>query len=1044
MAESNKFIQLKFPQIAIVEASAGSGKTYALAKRFLQLLINKTDPSPDYLRTILAITFTNKAAYEMKERILEILKNIVLDSFPSAEQKTDILDTLEVEYDFARKRARRLIEEIIRHYSFFQVKTIDSFINSLLLGCSLHIRRSAAFKIKRNYKDYLLYALDALIDKAQFDQDLNKEFNDFLQHYLFVENRGSWFPKGQILDLMVALFELVNRYGKDFSKYEVSTGTLFKEKRFTYEKIKKLTKHFPANLNKRSKKSILNFFEQEGPQFEIAKLPNSLANPCPSLNKGKPAEKDFLKKWRAVYEKLGRIAELEAEVAYNPYVGLFNRVGRVFESFSQKEDVLFLSQLNHQARFLFSQQGITVAELYYRLATRFQNYLIDEFQDTSRLQWNNLEQMIEEGISSGGTFFYVGDKKQAIYRFRGGQSRLFDKIRERFSYYKVAALSLQKNWRSQKEIVEFNNFIFSSGNLSRFIEESKISKELGKKEDSSQIIENFSGSKQTYKEGNNFGYVYLEKLAEANKTERDRIVREKVISLIEDLRRRFGLSDIALLTRDNREVELLTSWLLEEGLPAESEKTLNVLEHPQIKEIISFLQFLYSPIDNLSFASFILGQVFRKKTNLGREEINNFLFDLGKEKKKESGSLYRKFSCKFPKVWEREVAPFFKTVGFVSPYELLVTIYKQFNLAKNFPQGQAFFKKFLQLCKDSQEEKTGLWGFLSYLKNPDPDKLYVDIIAQNAIKILTIHKAKGLEFPVVIIPFLKIDISAETGTKGTKSYLEGENNRNLRLLRITKEYWRYSNRLKNIYRKSYRQGCIDQLNSIYVALTRPKNELYIFIPRKSGNSFNQAFFLADKAKIERGRKVKYPLIYSRPKIKKIKASLYRNWVEHLSEECSNQGIGEKRKEIKEGVIFHRALSAIGDCSGKDLGEYISEAVIRIEDELLEEKTDAYKDKLKKIITNKNLKEIFFQPRAIIYPEKELVDKFGATKIIDRLMVFKDEVVIADYKKSRASSEGVYKQLKDYAEVVADIYPKKRIKGVVVYLEELEKEYLFSF
>lgn len=1027
--------------MTIVEASAGSGKTYALAKRFLQLLINKQAPSPDYLRTILAITFTNKAAYEMKERILEILKNIALDSFPSKGQKEDVLDSLAIDYNFARKQAYLLIEKIIHNYSYFGIKTIDSFINSLLLGCSLHIGRSASFTIKRNYKEYLLYALDTLIDKSLSNQELKKDFNEFLSHYLFVENRGSWFPKDKILDLMTTLFELVNRYGKDFSKYETSTDLLFNQKRCLYKKIKELIDNFPSGLNKRSKDSFLKFIEQNGCQFEIANLPNSLAKASPPLNKDKFADKDFLKKWHLIHKQVENLIEVEAETSYNSYIGLFNEVEDVFEIFAEKEDLLFLSQLNHQARFLFSKQGITVAELYYRLATRFQHYLIDEFQDTSQLQWNNLEEMISEGLASGGTLFYVGDKKQAIYRFRGGQSQLFDEIKRKFEPYQSDTVLLKKNWRSQKEIVEFNNLIFSQQNLKSFLEKSKISKEIGRRRYLQEITDNFKNGEQTYKKGNNNGFVYIEKLNESDKTERNKIVRDKVVNLIKDLKKRFSLGDIALLTRDNREVELLTGWLIEEGFPVESEKTLCVLEHPQIKEIISLLQFLYSPINDLSFASFILGDIFSKETGIKKEKITDFLFNLYQSKEKENISTYRKFIKEFPKIWGSKFSSFFKTVGFVSPYQLIIAIYEQFNLPKNFPKAQAFFKKFLQLCKDSQEEKLGLWGFLTYLQNPEPDKLYVEINAKNSLKILTIHKAKGLEFSVVIIPFLKMDISSETGRMGTKSYLERKGQK-LHLLRITKEYLPFSSRLRNIYQNNYKLACLDELNNIYVALTRPKYELYVFIPRKSGNSLNQASFLIDQEKIERGKKVCYPRLDSQQNIKKIKASQYRNWANYLSEESFPGQAAGNRKEKKEGIILHQALSVVGDCSKKNINIYLDQAMAQIKNNFFSEDIKKYRKKIKEIITNKNLKEIFFPLKAGVYCEKEFINKKGETKKIDRIMIFKNKIMIVDYKKSRSQKTEHRRQLKDYKEVVRAIYPQKTIRGVVVYLAELEKEYLF--
>ncbi|MCF7916442.1 MAG: UvrD-helicase domain-containing protein [Candidatus Omnitrophica bacterium] len=873
------------------------------------------------------------------------------------------------------------------------------------------------------------------------DQDLRKELNDFLRHYLFVVNRGSWFPKDKILDLMVALFELVNRYGREFSKYKANTDLLFSKKRHLYKKIKELIEVFPSSFNKRSKNSFFKFIEKDNPQFEIANLPNSLASPNPPLNKGGSVDKDFLQKWYSIYKQIPEIVELEAETAYNSYIGLFNQVENVFESFSEKEDLLFLSQLNHQARFLFGEQGITVAELYYRLATRFRHYLIDEFQDTSRLQWNNLEQMVEEGLSSGGTFFYVGDKKQALYRFRGGQSQLFDKIKEQFQHYQPTTLFLKKNWRSQKEIVEFNNFIFSRSNLRNFLSESKISQELGKEKYLEEIIANFNNLEQTYKKDNSNGYVYIEKLNESDKTERDSIVKAKVIDLIKDLKKRFSLADIALLTRDNREVELLTGWLIEAGFSVESEKTLNVLEHPQVKEIVSLLQFLHSPVDDLSFASFILGDIFSKETGINKETIKDFLFNLYQDKNKENINLYRKFAKQFPKIWSDKLAPFFKTVGFVSPYQLIITIYEQFNLPENFPKAQAFLKKFLQLCQDSQEEKLGLWGFLDYLKSPEPDKLYLNIIAKNSLKILTIHKAKGLEFPVVIIPFLKISISSETGTTGTKSYLEKDEQK-LHLLRITKDYLPFSKRLGDIYQNSYKLGCIDELNNIYVALTRPKYELYAFIPRKSGNSINQVAFLIDRQKIAKGKKINYPRLDFRQNLEKIKASEYKNWVNYLSEESFLFEFGRKRKEIKEGTILHAALSTIGNCTNQDLDLLIDKAMAKIKNDFSLENIKKYRKKIREIVTSTNLEEIFFSPQAVVYCEKEFVDKKGQTKRIDRILVSEDKIIIIDYKKSRSQELKQQKQLKDYKKVIEDIYPKKKVKGAIVYLEELAKEDLF--
>lgn len=1037
MEKGDNFIRLCYPQVAVVEASAGSGKTYALAKRFLQLLINKADLPPDSLSTVLAITFTNKAASQMKERILEILKSIALDSFSSLGQKKDIIDALGVDYNFACRKAHDLIEKIIFRYSFFQVKTIDSFINNLLLGCALHIRRSASFKIERNYKENLIYALDFLIDLSVSDKKLRKKLEVFLQHYLFIENRSSWFPKSQILELMFSLFELINRYGRSFICYEENADSLFKKKDTAYRKIAELVKNMPLGVNKRSRDSIVTFFSQKNRYFEIASLPNCLAQENPPFNKGEDGSPDFLSQWQEIRQSLKAVVEAEARVSYNPYVELFNRLEEIFDFISRKEDILFLNQLNYQARFLFDRQNVTVAELYYRLATRLRHYLIDEFQDTSQIQWDNLKIMVEEGLSSGGTLFYVGDKKQAIYRFRGGQSRLFNKVKNSFSFYQAESLNLNKNWRSQKEIVEFNNFLFSPQNISRFLDQSKISQELKSKKHLEAIKENFLDSQQSFRKDKKRGYVYLEKINEKNQLQRDKIMREKIVKLMASLGRRFDLAQVAFLARDNQEVELLTSWLLEEGFPVESEKTLNVLEHSLVKEIISFLEFLYSPVDDLSFASFILGRIFQKKSGISEKKIKNFLFSRNLKKNKNQASLYRDFSRVFPESWKNQIEVFFKTAGFVSVYELLVSFYSRYQVEINFPKAQAFFKKFLQLCQESQEEKTGLWGFLSYLKEPDPEAIYLNASFAGSIKVLTIHKSKGLEFPVVVIPFLRLDISSEIGVKTAKSFLEIKGKNNLGLLRITKEQRKYSTYLDGIYQDNYWQSCIDELNSVYVALTRPQNELYIFIPRRSGKSFNQAYFLPEEGKIEKGKKSSYPFEVPGLKTKKIDLSTYKDWAGSLKEELPVLAVGKEKRAKKEGMILHKALSALGNCWQKNLAKSLDEAIDYCQADFSSAESVFYRKKLEEVVREDKFKEVFFCPRARVYCEKEVVDAAGKTKRIDRLLVFEKKVVVVEYKKSRLADAA--DQMEDYMRIVSFLYPGKRVEGIVLYLKEMQMQ-----
>jgi len=1049
MDEKKGLNSLKFPEVVVVEASAGSGKTYALAKRYLQLLINPNFTSHHIpLRTILAITFTNKATVEMKERILELLKKIVLDSFTSQNQEREILDLLGVDKKSAQARAALVMDELIRHYNFFQVQTIDSFINALLLGCALNIDRSASFTIKRDYLEQLSYCLDLVIQEAATDKVTFEFLEEFLEHYLFVENRSGWFPKDDILGLVQSLFRLSNKYGKIFGTYAGVASDVIKKKKYIYSQIEKLSQNFPQGFNKSAQNSILNFLNKSNAIFDLRDLPDKFQKVNPPMNKENSCPLDYSEQWSKVHEAIKELIALDATVTYNPYVKLFKNLLNFFQQVSKREDILFLEELNRAARLLFDESGITVAEVYYRLATRFKHYLIDEFQDTSVLQWHNLEMMAEEALSTGGSLFYVGDKKQAIYRFRGGEAKLFDEVKGKFTHFNVKLFSLTKNWRSQKEIVAFNNKVFSKSNLIQMLKGCGIAKELGQDSQAyREIVDIFKDAIQEHRDGNDYGYVSIERIDEKNQKERDEIIQPKIIALIKELNKRgFSYEDIAILTRDNNEVELVTSWLIDQGLPVESEKTLNLIENPLIKEIISFLTFLHSPIDDLSFASFILGDVFSRATGISNKEIADFLFDLRKEaRSNEASALYRAFRRKYPKVWDKHIDDLFKTVGFISTYELVISIYRNFRICEDFKDNQAFFMKFLELIKTKEDEHIGLASFLSYLQSAPSEDFFVNVVHSDSVKVLTIHKSKGLEFGVVIIPFLRMDINPETGGKGTSSYVIPGPDNNLGLVRITKAHRGYSQALQKIYVESYKKACIDELNNIYVALTRPKFELYIFVPRKSGSGNNKAQFLIPEHLEEQGAKRKYEKVKvdSQPLIN-ISPSDYKDWFKLLRDEFGDKTDILNREKILEGNIVHTFLSQIGNCINVDIEAVLEQALEYTRMQFPDfGDLSSYKSVVKKLIEKKELKDIFYADQAQVYCEKEVVNQFGDLKRIDRLIVRKSEVWIIDYKSSKESQDIHRKQIKEYIQIIKAIYPKREVKGFLIYLDELAIEEVFS-
>ncbi len=1052
--EKQKNSAAQIPQIQVVEASAGSGKTYALAKRYVNLLLDPTLPEEQIpLRNILAITFTNKAALEMKERVLEFVKRCAIFGDQRDElffsQPGFFLNTEKI-----KQKASAAMGLIIRNYNFFQVQTIDSFINTLLCGCAFKIGLSANFKIKRNAVDYLHLSMDRLIDRAKDNKDVQKIFDDFLQQYLFLENRTSWFPKKDILSLIATLFSQSNMLGLRYCGVSSSLDDLLPLKKNILKLIQQLRADLPEGTDGRFVKSLDSFRNEASYGFDVDAVPDYFSREEFPVTKGHEVCAAVEQLWQDIRRQLERLCDLESTSIFNCYITIFQEVLSDLKEIVTKEDILFLEELNKKARLLFDEQAITVEELYYRLATRFRYYLIDEFQDTSVLQWQNLVAMVEEALASGGTLFYVGDKKQAIYGFRGGEAALFDLLKKRFQSFGVSLETLGKNYRSHKGIVDFNNVIFSVANLKKFLD-AKENFEIEKKkknilcltlQEKEEITGVFENSQQISLTEKSEGYVRMEYIDAENKEDRDSFMKPKLITLIKELRQRFSYRDIALLVRNNQEVETLTSWLLAEGLFVESERTSNIRENFLVKELISFLRFLDSPIDNLSFASFILGDIFAAATRVDLAQWHRFIFELRLQITKEKDFyLYKEFREQYPQIWETFIEEFFKTVGMYPLYELVLSIVHRFECAQNFSGFQGFLMRFLELIKDQEKDHSDITSFLEFFEEATTEDLYVHVSDSDTVKILTIHKAKGLEFPVVIIPFLGMDIQVGHGSgPGEKSYVVEPKDGQLQLIHLKQKYLGFSENLQEIYRREYKKSLLVELNCVYVALTRASHELYGFIPKRIGNSFNVLKFLLPETSLELGRKVTYPPEpHEEEKFLKLPPSQYRDWIDLLHDEFAGVTDFKNREKILKGEAIHFILSSVGNLSSlpsQEQEELLQQALAACQAQFvfLNDLT-AFKSIVSDLLMNTQLKPFFFVEEAQVFQEKDIVTVNGQTRRIDRLIVKENEVWIVDYKSHRELIDLHQHQVREYISILNGLYPGKIVKGFLIYLEEMMVE-----
>lgn len=1029
------------PEVRVVEASAGSGKTFALAKRYVQLLISSSHQE-SALRTILAITFTNKAAIEMKARILEFLKKIALHKLSAAEYKEIVapLDLTEVE---AGSRAFRVMEALIRNYNFFQVQTIDSFINALLSGCSFKINLSANFDIRRNTQEYIAKALDRLIDRAVTDKSVNKTFQQFLHQYLFIENRSGWFPKKDLLKILATMFAQSNSFSLGYLAAPLSTEDIFMQKKSILKQMAKLSEIMPIQTHATFAKKLPVFLKDHPEAFDVDDVSDYFCREEFPITKGQMPSRELEETWGKIRRELKQLCEMEAAALFNAYIDVFSMTAEEFRALAVKEDVLFLEELNKKARSLFDDGLVTVEELYYRLATRFHHYMVDEFQDTSRLQWDNLALMVEEALSTGGSFFYVGDKKQAIYSFRGGDSRLFDEVKGRFAAFNVREEVLANNWRSRRNVVEFNNLIFSKENIDRFIwAKQDYEREKNKKnavgfssEDMAHIHHVFANAHQHSRPGFEGGYIQIDRIEAEKKEDREELCREKILGLLAGLRGRFALSDIAILTRDNSDVETITGWLLESGIEVQSERTSNIKNNKTIQEIEALLRFFDSPIDNVNFANFIIGDVFAMASGMDSSVFHNFIFELRPRIGKDSTFyLYREFRERFPGLWDRLFEDFFKNVGLYPLYEFTVNVIERLNVIENFPGDRGFVMHFLGVIKHQEEDHGDLSTFLEYFEEPLPEDLFVLVRGHEAVRILTVHKAKGLEFPVVILPSLEMDVKAASGGKdGQQSFIPQRSEEGIRLVRLKDKYRQFSPELNALYEFEYRQSFLSELNNVYVALTRAVSELYIFVPAKAGSGTNPAQFLIPEDLNEMGEPV-----LEKPAEKKTAAplelvpSLSRDWMGFLRDEFVDDTL-LMREARQRGEILHYVVSFLVNLDKVKLEDCLlaarQSAVAAFP--LFHDWAEVFND-VRKLVSVQKLKQFFYVVDAQVHCELEIVDAAGGTKRLDRLIVGKEFVDVVDFKSTQEARDIQTTQVLEYMKILTGLYPGKKIRGWLVY------------
>jgi len=824
--------KLVFPHVQRLAASAGSGKTHALTHRYLQFLLSEGIPRSD-LSQLLAVTFTNKAAFEMKDRIVTWLKALCCGDPRITEAVRESLGTSGP--DLAA-RARLKLDELFDNYLDFSVRTIDSFLAGLAQGSAFEIGLPPRADVMVDSRQHVRRVLSSLLEQFGRDQALTKDIESSIQDLLSLHEDLAWDIKGALVANVLELRGIESSSGRSLLRYP---GAIESRRGLLEEAVARA-------------RDIVGVFDTLSPKYPpfVAKLTSFVAGPDLGVLGGttllgKSQFADLVKKkdqgkvtpeqeeaWRFFREILDRTAIVTASAEFEPHLRLMGHIEEGMQRTARRENIVYLDRLSATLRDFLADGGVPTAFLYW--GGRIPHFFLDEFQDTSACQWQALFPLLEEALATGGSLFFVGDKKQAIYRFRGGSAQLFDAARTAFPYH-LYDDSLPENHRSRKVLVDFYNRVFSRGSLLSWFDAHVRGKLPGCRDEDFEehIARVFEGPEQESRtEG---GYVRLETLAfpeeETLEAGLVSVIDRIATQVLPDLRQRgYRNEEIALLVRTNKEAALVSRVLTDRGFAVASEATLGLPASSLIMEIVAFLAFLDTPLDDLMFASFIGGAVFTTAAGIPADEIFRFL-----NERDRSTPAYAAFRSWNQDAWNDWIQPFFNVTGYLAPYDLVQSILRRFDVVKRYPSHEVFVYHLLEVIKEREAEgETALGALLEFWKEERDSPVMQVPLPEGAggIRIQTIHKAKGLGFPVVILPFpYLLNPPREWGLVDVEEALCP-----VRFRSWVENVSPTLNRVKTTERMA---DLTDELCAFYVSVTRAAEELYVFLPGFTGRQWNR-------------------------------------------------------------------------------------------------------------------------------------------------------------------------------------------------------------
>ncbi len=1024
----------------VYNASAGSGKTFTLVKAYLKLLLQSKHS--DSFRNILALTFTNKAVGEMKTRIIETLKQFSDEAILTEPNSIfiSIVNELEANPKNIHIASKNILQNILHNYAAFDISTIDRFTHKVIRTFAFDLKIPLNFEVELDTDSLLTEAVDSLISKAGTDKALTKVLVDFAIEK--ADDDKSWdisYDFNKISKLLVNendapfLEFFKNKTLKDFkqlklilnSKMAICGKTIVEKAQVSLKLIEEcglqfddftrssLPKHFESLANNR-----LDIKFDNNWQIDIE---NTLLYPSRVSPDIASIIEDIKPQLIIAFLETKQLA-FEYKFYKNFYrnltpLSVLNAINSELIKIKDDSNVLLISEFNNIIHKEIKNQPTPF--IYERLGEKFKHYFIDEFQDTSKMQWENLIPLIDNRISSeAGSAMLVGDAKQAIYRWRGGRAEIFMELFNKATrpfIIEQEVIPLKFNYRSCKSIVKFNNAFFS--HLSSFAFADDTHKDLYLLAAQKEHIETD-------------GYVNIEFLQFEEGDDRDILYPEAVKQIInQSIANGFQLSDICVLVRKKKEGVVIADYLSQYNIDIISSETLLINGSPKVRFVTNLLKLSTQPENNelkadvLYFISDLLG-IKEKHTFLQEGLVKTF---------DELRELFAIHELDFN----------FNTVLQLSLYDAVEYIVRAFALVKT---SNAYVQFYLDTVLDySQKQSSSIIDFLAYWEKKK-DLLSITIPdGGNAVQIMTIHKSKGLEFPVVIFPYADLNIYREKEPKIwfpiNGDEFNGFSHALLNYNKDLAELGDVGNYLHNKHQSSLE---LDNINLLYVTLTRAIEQLHIISKKDLDSKGNEklndysGLFINHLKTIGVWSDTKNVYAFGKPKKQMIHVKHKRSVLTPSRFISNNNSINivttsgnlwgtEQEQAIEKGNLIHYLLSKIQTAADIDfvLNDALTEGLID------NDQKNQLNATIHTIVNHSQL-QIYYTDDVLIYNERDIISSNGTIVRPDRLVINKSEqAILIDYKTGTFNKKHE-QQLITYADIIHSMKIPV-IKKILVYI-----------